>query len=183
MNKKNYIDYECDLAELKINRIIARYKTNTEFWENLGMIAPNDANEAVDKILTRIKEFIKIIENNYAETISSKDDKKIKQFLEKIRKRTIKELSPSLIMFSPGTYTDRMGISHEANTEEMAENFKQKLNDFSSLIGILEARSENFVLRSVWSRRFRKISIFVPIILSIASLIVSIIALYVGGSK
>lgn len=172
------LEDEFTLVEKQINKLIVAYKENSDDYKTTGMLDEYDASRIIDGSIKVIRKQLEIMTKDY--DLSKKQNAKIDSFLDKIRKKLNDEvLNEDILVHGYGVYKNRYGIPEERTMDEAYRDFIHVSQEKLNLISVQKMRLENFRIR----KNTEKWKYWLPISISIFSLVVSVIALCVGGSK
>ena len=173
------LEDEFALVEKQINKLIVAHKKNSDDYKIIGMLDEYDASKIIDGSIEAIRKQLKIITKDYY-NLSKNQNVKIDNFLDKIRKKLNDEvLKEDILVHDHGVYKNRYGITEERTVDEAYRDFIHESREKLNSISVQKMRLDNFRAR----KTTEKWKYWIPILVSVVSLIVSIIALCVGGSK
>ncbi len=172
------LEDEFALVEKQINKLIVAHKENSDDYKITGMLDEYDASKIIDGSIKAIRKQLEIITKDYS--LSKKQNVKIDNFLDKIRKKLNDEvLKEDILVHNYGVYKNRYGVTEERTMDEAYRDFIHESREKLNSISVQKMRLDNFRTR----KTTEKWKYWLPILISAVSLIVSIIALCVGGSK
>ena len=172
------LEDEFALVEKQINKLIVAHKENSDDYKITGMLDEYDASKIIDGSIKAIRKQLEIITKDYS--LSKKQNVKIDNFLDKIRKKLNDEvLKEDILVHNYGVYKNRYGVTEERTIDEAYRDFIHESREKLNSISVQKMRLDNFRTR----KTTEKWKYWLPILISAVSLIVSIIALCVGGSK
>ena len=172
------LEDEFALVEKQINKLIVAHKENSDDYKITGMLDEYDASKIIDGSIKAIRKQLEIITKDYI--LSKKQNVKIDNFLDKIRKKLNDEvLKEDILVHNYGVYKNRYGVTEERTIDEAYRDFIHESREKLNSISVQKMRLDNFRAR----KTTEKWKYWLPILISAVSLIVSIIALCVGGSK
>lgn len=165
-------------AEKKLNALIKKHKYDSSDWDMVGMLAIDDLENILHGAVSILSSTLKTIEQ--VGTLRKLSKKKIISFIKNYKEKLKHELQDVAVIPSGcGGYIDNYGVEREKTPEMVIEEENEKIEDTLLSIDIMQRKFEVRLL-GMWQEFALKST---PIIISILSLIVSIIALCVGGSK
>lgn len=164
---------EFELVDKRINKLLAEYKFDSREYETLGMLDEYDALKIIDGSIKTVRKALEIITKDYS--LNKKEIEEINRNLDKIRKKLENEvLFEDIIVHGYGN-----DISGEKTFEEASRDFKYKTREKLNVLAIQKMRIKNYKAR----KGVENWKAWLPIVISIGSLIISVISLIRGGSR
>ncbi|MBQ9018054.1 hypothetical protein IJ118_03285 [Candidatus Saccharibacteria bacterium] len=165
-------------SEKKLGALIKKHKYDSSDWDMTGMLAIDDLESILDGSVAILSSALRTI--GQTSTLRRLSRKNVVDFIKKYKKKLESELQDIAVIPSGcGGYIDNYGVEREKTPEMVIEEENEKIATTLLSIDIMQSKFET-KLTGMWQEFILKST---PIVLSILSLIVSIIALCAGGSK
>ena len=170
MRRRFSIDFELARIDGCIEKFLL--KNRQEFTLDEFGYDELDAERILSEVPKQLTKYIKLIINNYKENIRSSDIAKINTYIAKKSKKIIKICNPENIYPASLSAYNKFGQSFDSY-KEYSNNWKNLKTGFNKDIQLLQQRIDNAFLRN----RRRNRQIWIPIIISFISLVVSIVSI------
>ena len=166
--------FSINLELVRIDDYIEKFllKNRQEFTPDEFGYDEFDAEKILSEVPKQFSKHIKLVINNYKENIRSPDIAKINTYIAKKSKKIIKICNPENIYPASLSTYDKFGQSFDSY-KEYSNNWKKLKTDFNKDIQLLQQCIDNTFLRN----RRRDRQIWIPIIISFISLVVSIVSI------
>ena len=166
------LEDEFKLADRGINNVLKRYKYNSDDWNGVGLIEARDAIAAAGEIRKIVRRTLYIITSDYNVKITF--ERPVANYIDKIKMVVTDELyHVGIFPHEVGTFLDKYGNEHHQTVDSEYRNFQAEIAKEIDAIDLQLLRFKNFRKRKTLERRLR----WLPIIISVLSLTVSIVSL------